>query len=75
MAAFGTLYLSLTSRAGAGPATHAFAITTAALAVVAFLATAIAALATRQAPPAKSHPRAEPSKAGSMRNDASLTRS
>jgi MFS family permease len=50
VAAFGTLYLSLTSRAGAGPATHAFAITTAAFAVVTLLATGAAALTTRQAP-------------------------
>ena len=50
VAAFGTLYLSLTSRGGAEPATHAFAFTTAAFAVVALLATATAALATRQAP-------------------------
>ncbi|HEY5018983.1 MAG TPA: MFS transporter [Streptosporangiaceae bacterium] len=50
VAAFGTLYLSLTSRAGAGPATHAFTITTAAFAVVALLATGAAARTTRQAP-------------------------
>jgi predicted MFS family arabinose efflux permease len=50
VAAFGTLYLSLTSRDGVGPATHAFAITTAALAVVALLATATAALTTWQVP-------------------------
>ncbi len=50
MAAFGTLYLCLTSRDGVGPATHAFAITTAAFAEVALLATATAALTTRQGP-------------------------
>lgn len=78
VAAFGTLYLSLTSRGGADPATHAFAITTAAFAVVALLATATAALTTRPAPPAKSRnhdPRAEPSQARNMRNDDSLARS
>src|SRR5450759_116063 len=47
VAAFGTLYLSLNSRAGVGAATHAFAITTATFAVVALLATATAALTTR----------------------------
>jgi MFS family permease len=52
VAAFGTLYLSLTSHQGAAPATHAFAITTAAFAVAALTATATAVLATRQVPPA-----------------------
>lgn len=47
VAAFGTLYLSLTSRTGAAHATHAFALTTAAFAVVALLATATAHPATR----------------------------
>jgi MFS family permease len=78
VAVFGTLYLSLASRAGAGPATHAFAVTTAAFAVVALLATAAATLATRPVPPAKSRhcdPPAEPGEARSMRNDASLARS
>jgi MFS family permease len=50
VAAFGALYLSLTVHAGAGPATHAFAIITAAFAVVALLATATAALTTWRAP-------------------------
>jgi MFS family permease len=78
VAAFGTLYLSLTAQQGASPATHAFAITTAAFAVVALLATATAALTTRQARPPKSRncdPRAEPGEAGNngnTRNDASL---
>jgi hypothetical protein len=39
VAAFGTLYLSLTSHTGAADATHAFALTTAAFAAVALLAT------------------------------------
>jgi hypothetical protein len=57
-------------------ATHAFAITTAAFAVVALLATATAALTTRQARPPKSRncdPPAEPGEAGNngnTRNDA-----
>jgi hypothetical protein len=78
VAAFGTLYLSLTTRDGAGPATHAFAITTAAFAVVALLATATAALTTRQALPPKSRncePRTEPGETGNSvntRNDASF---
>jgi len=46
IAAFGTLYLSLTTHGGTGPATHAFAITTAAFAVVALLATATGHRAT-----------------------------
>jgi MFS family permease len=77
VAAFGTLYLSLTSRDGAGPATHAFAITTAAFAVVALLVTATAALTTRQGRPPESRtcdPRAEHGEAGSngdTRNDVS----
>jgi MFS family permease len=49
VAAFGTLYLSLASPGGADLATHAFAITTAAFAVVALIATATAALTTRPA--------------------------
>jgi MFS family permease len=79
VAAFGTLYLSLTAQQGASPATHAFAITTAAFAVVALLATATAVLTTRQGRPPKSRdcdPRAEPGEAGSnenTRNDASFT--
>jgi hypothetical protein len=64
VAAFGTLYLSMASRAGTGPATHAFAITTAAFAVVALTATATAALATRQAPPAQSGDRDPPAGPG-----------
>jgi MFS family permease len=78
VAAFGTLYLSLTARQGAGPATHAFALTAAAFAVVALLATATAALTTRQARPPKSRNRdrrSEPGEAGNnenTRNDASL---
>jgi MFS family permease len=77
VAAFGTLYLSLTAQQGARPATHAFAITTAAFAVVALLATATAALTTRQARPPESRncdPRAEHGEAGSngnTRNDVS----
>lgn len=47
VAAFGTLYLSLTSHTGAGHATHAFALTTAAFAAVALLVTASAHQATR----------------------------
>jgi len=49
VAAFGTLYLSLAPYQGTGLATHAFAITTAAFAAVALLATATAHLTTRQA--------------------------
>ena len=50
VAAFGTLYLGLTSHTGAAHATHAFALTTAAFAAVALLATVTAHRATR--PPA-----------------------
>jgi hypothetical protein len=75
VAAFGTLYLSVASHAGAGLATHAFAITTAAFAVVALLATATAALAARQAPPpaqsGNCDPPAGPGMAANTRNDAS----
>ena len=46
VAAFGTLYLSLSSHPGAAHATHAFALTTAAFAAVALLATAAAHRAT-----------------------------
>jgi|ERR1017187_8009428 hypothetical protein len=46
VAAFGTLYLSLTTHTGATHATHAFALTTAAFAAVALLATAAAHRAT-----------------------------
>jgi len=49
VAAFGTLYLSLAAHGGAHVAMHAFAITTAAFAAIALLATATAWLATRQA--------------------------
>ena len=45
VAAFGTLYFSGSARPGAGHATHAFALTTAALAIIALLA----GLAARQA--------------------------
>jgi EmrB/QacA subfamily drug resistance transporter len=48
VAAFGTLYLSLTTQAGAGHTTHAFAVTTAAFAAIALLATATAHRATHQ---------------------------
>lgn len=47
VAAFGTLYFSLISPTGAGHATHAFALTTAAFAAVALLVTASAHRATR----------------------------
>ena len=60
VAAFGTLYLSLASRGGAGLATHAFAITTAAFAFVALLAAVTAALATWQAPGQREHATAAP---------------
>jgi MFS family permease len=77
VAAFGTLYLSLTTRDSVGsPATHAFAITTAAFAVVALLATVTAALTTRQASPPKSRtcePRAEPGEAGNTGRPAART--
>jgi hypothetical protein len=52
VAAFGTLHLSLTSHAGAGDRTHAFAVTTAGFAGVALLATVTAYRATRPVPPA-----------------------
>jgi hypothetical protein len=46
VAAFGTVYLGLEPRAGAVNATHAFAITTLALAGTALIAAASAYLAT-----------------------------
>lgn len=50
VAAFGTLYLSLDSQAGASHASHAFALTTTAFAAVALLAGAAAHRATRSRP-------------------------
>jgi MFS family permease len=47
VAAFGTLYLSVNGQTATSHATHAFALTTAALATVALLATAAARRATR----------------------------
>jgi hypothetical protein len=55
IAAFGTVYLSL---AADGPATHAFAVVTAAFAAIAVLAALLAAGATR---PSAVRPRAAPS--------------
>lgn len=49
VAAFGTLYLSLAAHPGAGHATHAYAITTVFLGVVALVAILTARLATRRA--------------------------
>lgn len=76
VAAFGTLYLSLTAQEGTGPATHAFAITTAAFAVVALLATATAALTTRQDPhrgnPVTATREPNLAKTGNTRNNASF---
>jgi len=48
VAVFGTLYLSLTAHAGVAHTTHAFAVTTAALAAVALLATVTGHCATHQ---------------------------
>jgi len=45
VAAFGTLYFSVSAHPGAGHGTHAFALTTAALAII----TLLAGLAARQA--------------------------
>jgi EmrB/QacA subfamily drug resistance transporter len=56
VAAFGTLYLSLTNHAGTGHTTHAFAVTTAALAAVALVATATAYRGTRPPPPTTAEP-------------------
>jgi MFS family permease len=53
VAAFGTLYLSLTAPADTTQATHAFAVTTAALAAVALLSAATAHRATRH--PTRTH--------------------
>jgi MFS family permease len=49
VAAFGTLYLALASGSGAGDATHAFAVVTAALAVISLIAAAGAQRSTREA--------------------------
>jgi EmrB/QacA subfamily drug resistance transporter len=56
VAALGTLYLSLTDQAGTGHTTHAFAITTAALATIALLATATAYRATYTTTPTRAEP-------------------
>jgi EmrB/QacA subfamily drug resistance transporter len=48
VAALGTLYLSLSANPGIAQATHAFAVTTAALAAIALLATATAYRSTHQ---------------------------
>jgi MFS family permease len=56
VAAFGTLYLTLASHAGAAHATHAFALTTAAFAAVALLATATAHRATHLPTTTKTDP-------------------
>jgi MFS family permease len=50
VAAFGTLYLSLAAHPGAGHATHAYAVTTVFLGVVALIAILTARLATRRTP-------------------------
>jgi hypothetical protein len=51
VAAFGTLYFSLNASSGIHQATHAFAVTTAAFAVIALLATATAYRSTHQPNP------------------------
>jgi EmrB/QacA subfamily drug resistance transporter len=75
VAAFGTLYLSLTSHTGAAHATHAFALTTAAFAVVALLATGAAHRATR--PPTSTEtedPSCQPTHSSPQPIDESSTR-